>query len=121
MNSRDVPYRTRQSRMYGHLAWYIRQSYKNSCPETQPLSDIQEALAKLSGIKPRKETILKYNAHQFALHQTAPLENVGGGMYQLNENYYRQLGERVFGPRMGRLGRPKKKYTQGDEVLDAKG
>jgi len=119
MDTKDRVYRTRQSRIYNHLGWYLKETFKGNLSDKLTISKIQTTLAGLSGIKLRKRTILLYNTRQFAQYHTAPLERVTDDTYKLNENYYRMLEEKVFAPRVGRPGRPRKKYTQGDEELDA--
>ncbi len=119
MDNAAKTYRTRQSRIYNHLGWYLKESFNGTLSETQSISDIQEALAGFSGIKLRRETILAYNTRQFSLHQTSPLERIGEDVYRINENYYRLLKEKVFAPRVGKHGRRRKEYTQGDTEVNA--
>ena len=119
MDAKNRAYRTHQARIYNHLGWYLKETFKGNQSDKLSISKIQTTLAGLSGIKLRKRTILMYNTRQFAQYQMAPLERATADTYKLNENYYQMLEEKIFAPRVGRPGRPRKKYTQGDEELDA--
>ena len=89
----------------------MQEAFKNLNATELALKDIRIEIRNTTSVKIRKETITKYNAHQFCLYQTAPLEWVGDDLFALNRNYYRLLGEKVFAPRVGRRGRPKKHGT----------
>ncbi len=97
------------SRVYHHLDWYLKESFERVSSTELSMSDILVDLQDCSGVKIRKETVFKYNAKQFSSYQTAPLEWIGSETFQLNENYYRLLGEKVFAPRIGIRGPPKKR------------
>ena len=81
------------------------------------MPEILTELKNLTSIKVRAGTVLNYNARQFSLYQTAPLEWIGEDIYRLNDNYYRLLQDKVFEPRIGKFG-PLKKYTKGEKSLD---
>lgn len=96
------------SRVYNHLDYYLQEAFKNRAVDELPMSDIRVELKNSSNIKIRKDTILKYNARQFSRYQTAPLEWAGDDIFSLNESYYRLLREKVFAPRIGKRGPPRK-------------
>lgn len=96
------------SRIYNHLDWYLQETFKNQPTGQLSMTEIGTGVHDSTGVKVREQTILKYNAQQFSLFQTAPLEWVGDDIYRMNDNYYRLLGEKVFAPKIGRPGRPKK-------------
>jgi hypothetical protein len=118
MDIEEREYRTRQSRIYNHLAWYLRESFSDNSSDRLTISEIQTALEDLSGIKLRKKTILDFNKRQFSTHQTAPLERFGRDLYRLNNNYFCLLEEAIFAPRIGKPGRPRKKHTGGEVESD---
>jgi hypothetical protein len=111
------PYKSRLSRIAGHLDWYLRETYQRSAQDKLSLEDIQRGLRALTNIRVRQKTILKYNAARFSSHQIAPLEWTGDNKYRLNHNYYHLLKDKVFEPRVGIRG-PPKKYTKGERALD---
>ena len=101
-------YVTHLSRIRNHLDWYLQQTFTSRTSDQLPIADIRTEVRDSTGVKVREQTILNYNARQFSRYQTAPLEWVGDDNYRMNENYYRLLGEKVFAPKVGRPGRPKK-------------
>jgi hypothetical protein len=105
------------SRIYTHLDWYLKESFETASSVELAMSDILADLQTCSGVKIRRETVLRYNANQFSRYQTAPIEWIGADTFRLNQNYYRLLDEKVFAPRIGIRG-PPKKYTQGEKELD---
>lgn len=104
------------SRVYNHLDWYLEQIFKNRTTTKLPLPRIRADLRDSTHVKIRAETICRYNAKQFSCYQTAPLEWIGDNMFRLNNNYYRLLHDKVFEPRIGKFG-PPKKYTKDEASL----
>ncbi len=105
------------TRVYYHLDWYLEQGFKNQTADRLTMSDIRADLHNSTGVKISAKTILKYNARQFSRYQTAPLECVGSDIFRLNANYYGLFRHKVFPPRKGKRG-PPKKYTSDEQELD---
>jgi len=110
-------YKSHLSRISGHLDWYLRKTYEKSAGDKLSITEIQHYLRALTNVKIRESTILKYNSAQFSSYQTAPLEWIGDDSYRLNDNYYRLLKDKIFEPRIGIRG-PPKKYTRDEDELD---
>lgn len=99
-------YSRRWSRLTSHMDWFLQFALMDTAQTEWTLDEVRGALHKASDIRPNSATILKYNLTQFEKHQTAPLERVGPGVFRLNDDYYRVLGDEVRPP--GQLGRPRK-------------
>jgi nicotinic acid phosphoribosyltransferase len=111
------PYKSYLSRISGHLDWYLRKTYTRTGQDKLSIADIQRYLKTLTNVRFRKKTILKYNAEKFYSHQKAPLEWTGDNNYRLNQSYYQLMKDKVFEPRIGIRG-PPKKFTKGEQALD---
>lgn len=105
-------YITHLSRIRNHLDWYLLTAFRDTNASNMTISEIRTELHGVCGVKLRRDTILDYNARQFKKYQMAPLEWAGDDLYALNENYYHLVQEKVFAPREGKPGRPRKYVPQ---------
>ncbi len=111
-------YHARTIRLYVHLDWYLHSTLSPEGEgESWKLEEIQEKLHTSTGIKPRISTILSKNAQFFQKYQCSPLRRVDKEQFTLDPVYFLMAGQKVRPPPSG-PGRPRKKYTKGDQELD---
>lgn len=111
-------YHARMISLHTHIDWYL---YSTLLPEDEEkrwnLEEIRDKIRTVTGIKLRKSTILRRNAQFFQEYQCSPLRRVDQEQYALDPVYFSVAGDKVRPPQTG-PGRPRKKYTQGDQELD---
>ena len=116
--STECTYQAKLLRLHIHLDWYLYSSLSVDEEERNfTLDEVQRRLRTDTGIKIRKSTILRRNTQYFEEHQCSPLHRVDQELYALDPVYFSLAGDKVRPPQAG-PGRPRKKYTQGDQELD---
>ena len=111
-------YNARMIRLHTHLDWYLLSTLQlENDGKSWTLEEIQDQLYTKTGFKLRKSTILRRNTQFFQQYQCSPLHRVDQERYALNPAYFSIASEKVRPPPDG-PGRPRKKYTDGEEQLD---